>query len=136
MTQSAERLVIPEAIRAEIIAHAKDHKPRECCGIIAGKGGALTELRRLTNLEQNTTRYLFDDEEFFRVYWEIENRGEELAVVYHSHPETVAYPSKTDVEFAFWPEAIYVICSLEFDDAPVIRGYRIIDGEITEVALA
>jgi proteasome lid subunit RPN8/RPN11 len=136
MTEARERLIVPGAIREEIIAHARDHAPRECCGIIAGKNGEITTLHRLTNTEQGVDRYLFDDEEFFKVYWEIENRGEEMLSVYHSHPVSVAYPSKTDVEFAFWPEAVYLICSLEFPDAPVIRGFRIVDGVISELDLA
>jgi len=117
----------------EIVAHARDHFPRECCGIIAGREGAITELFRLTNLEPGNTRYLMDEEEFFATYWAIENRGESLLAVYHSHPETVAYPSQTDVAFAFWPEAIYLICSLEHPEAPVLRGFRIVDGTISEV---
>jgi proteasome lid subunit RPN8/RPN11 len=132
---SAEQLILPAPIREDIVAHARDHTPRECCGVIAGKNGEITQLFRLTNLEPGNTRYLFDDEEFYRVYWEIENRGEELLVVYHSHPVTVAYPSKTDVEFAFWPEAVYVICSLEHPSDPVIRGFRIVDEVISEVEL-
>jgi proteasome lid subunit RPN8/RPN11 len=135
MIQTGEQLVVTKVIRDEIIAHARDHKPRECCGIVSARQGALIEAIRLTNTEQNNTRYLFDDEEFFRVYWEVENRGEEVAAIYHSHPATVAWPSKTDVEFAFWPEAVYLICSLEHDDAPVIRGFRIIESTITEVDL-
>ena len=135
MTEAAERLVLPEAIREEIIAHARDHAPRECCGIVAGRNGELSQLYRLTNTESGNTRYLFDDEEFYKRYWEIENRGEELLAVYHSHPETIAYPSQTDVAFAFWPEAVYVICSLEDPDAPVVRGYRIVDGAISEVTV-
>lgn len=135
MTEAAERLILPGAIREEIIAHARDHAPRECCGIIAGKHGELTQLHRLTNTEPGNTRYLFDDEEFYKRYWEIENQDEELLVVYHSHPETVAYPSQTDVAFAFWPEAVYLICSLEHSESPVIRGYRIVDGAIAEVAV-
>jgi proteasome lid subunit RPN8/RPN11 len=135
VTASADRLVLPQAIRDEIIAHARDHAPRECCGVIAGRGGAVTGLYRLTNLEQSVNRYLIDDEEFYRTYWDIENRGEELISVYHSHPVTVAYPSKTDVEFALWPEAVYIICSLEIEHAPVIRGFRIVDGTISEVEL-
>ncbi len=135
MTGPAETLVLPAAIRDEIVAHAGDHWPRECCGVIAGQGGLPTQLHRLINLEPGVTRYLFDDEEFFRVYWEIENRGESLLAVYHSHPVTVAYPSQTDVAFAFWPEAVYVICSLQVPEEPVIRGFRIVDGEIAEIGI-
>jgi proteasome lid subunit RPN8/RPN11 len=130
-----ETLLLPETMRAEIIDHARDHTPRECCGVIAGNANGLTRLVRLTNVEPGNTRYLFDDAEFYQVYRELDAAGEDVQVVYHSHPETVAYPSKTDVEFAFWPEAVYVICSLEHPDAPVLRGFRIIDGEITEVTL-
>jgi len=136
MTQASERLIVPGLIRDEIIAHARDHFPRECCGILAGKQGDITQLHRLTNLEQGVDRYLFDDEEFYKVYWQIENRGEELLAVYHSHPVTIAYPSKTDVAFAFWPEAVYLICSLEHPDAPDIRGFRIVDEAISEIELA
>jgi proteasome lid subunit RPN8/RPN11 len=135
MTQASERLIVPGPIRDEIIAHARDHFPRECCGILAGKQGGIMQLYRLTNLEQGVDRYLFDDEEFYKAYWEIENRGEELLAVYHSHPVTVAYPSKTDVAFAFWPEAVYLICSLEHVDDPVIRGYRIVEEAISEIEL-
>ena len=70
MTEAAERLILPDAIRAEIIAHARDHAPRECCGIIAAKNGELTQLHRLTNTEPGNTRYLFDDEESARTYVE------------------------------------------------------------------
>ena len=132
----SESLEIPEAMREEIVAHARDHTPRECCGVIAGNDYGLTRLYRLTNVEPGNTRYLFDDAEFYQVYREIDAAGEDVQVVYHSHPETVAYPSKTDVEFAFWPEAVYVICSLEHLQAPVIRGFRTIDSRITEVTLA
>ena len=135
MTQASERLIVPGPIRDEIIAHARDHFPRECCGILAGKQGGITQLYRLTNLEQGVDRYLFDDEELYKVYWQIENRGEELLAIYHSHPVTVAYPSKTDVAFAFWPEAVYLICSLEHVDDPVIRGYRIVEEAISEIEL-
>jgi len=76
MTQTSERLVVPGPIRDEIIAHARDHFPRECCGILSGKQGDITQLHRLTNLEQGVDRYLFDDEEFYKVYWEIENRSD------------------------------------------------------------
>jgi proteasome lid subunit RPN8/RPN11 len=128
-----EQLFLPERIRESIVAHARDHVPRECCGIVSGHDGDLVEAHWLTNTEPGNTRYLFDDEEFFRLYWEIENRGDSLVAVYHSHPATEAYPSRTDVEFAYWPEAVYLICSLQDPESPVIRGFRIVDGEISEV---
>jgi proteasome lid subunit RPN8/RPN11 len=133
MTDSPATLVLPEAMREEIIAHARAEAPRECCGVIAGRNGQPTRLYRLTNLEPGVDRYLIDDEELYRVYREIEDGGEDLLAIYHSHPVSVAYPSKTDVALAFWEESFYVICSLEYPEAPVIRAFRIVGEEITEV---
>jgi [CysO sulfur-carrier protein]-S-L-cysteine hydrolase len=134
MTET-KTLVLPEAMREEIIAHSRDHAPRECCGVIAGRDDGLTRLYRLTNLEQGVDRYLIDDEELYRVYREIEDGGDELLAIYHSHPVSVAYPSKTDLAFAFWPDSYYLICSLEHPESPVIRAFRIVDDVITEVAV-
>ncbi|MCH7483145.1 MAG: Mov34/MPN/PAD-1 family protein, partial [Chloroflexi bacterium] len=53
-------------------------------------------------------------------------------VIYHSHTHSPAYPSATDVRLATWPEASYVLVSLEKRDAPDVRSYRIVDGEVTE----
>jgi proteasome lid subunit RPN8/RPN11 len=135
MTEATETLILPADMAGEIVAHARAEAPRECCGIIAGRAGRPTRLYRLTNLEPGVDRYLIDDMEIYRVYREIEDGGDDLLAIYHSHPVSVAYPSPTDVEFAFWPESFYVICSLEHPDAPVIRAFRIVDERITEVGV-
>ncbi|MEA2510672.1 MAG: [CysO sulfur-carrier protein]-S-L-cysteine hydrolase [Thermomicrobiales bacterium] len=136
MTGTTETLTLPKAMREEIVAHARAEAPRECCGVIAGRDGRPTRLYRLTNLEPGVDRYLIDDEEIYRVYREIEDGGEDLLAIYHSHPVSVAYPSKTDVAFAFWSESFYVICSLEHPDEPVIRAFRIVDEQIAEVVVS
>jgi [CysO sulfur-carrier protein]-S-L-cysteine hydrolase len=135
MTDPSPTLTLPAAMREEIVAHARADAPRECCGVIAGRNGQPVRLYRLANLEPGVDRYLIDDAELFRVYREIEDGGDDLLAIYHSHPVSVAYPSKTDVAFAFWDECYYLICSLEHPEAPVIRAFRIVDGQITEVAV-
>jgi proteasome lid subunit RPN8/RPN11 len=135
MSSQGPDLPLGDDLREEIISHARDLAPRECCGIVSGRGGVPSVVHRLTNVEPGTTRYLFDDEEFYRVYRDLIDRGEELVCVYHSHPATPAYPSETDIAHAAWPEAIYLICSLQDQAAPDIRGFRLVDGDVTEVAL-
>lgn len=132
---TTQTLTLPAAMREAIVAHARAEAPRECCGVIAGRNGQPTRLYRLINLEPGVDRYLIDDEEVYRVYREIEEGGDDLLAIYHSHPVSVAYPSKTDVELAFYDESFYIICSLENPDDPVIRAFRIVGGEITEVAV-
>ena len=63
-------------------------------------------------------------------------QGLELVAIYHSHPESPAYPSATDVELAFWPDAVFLICSLADRDLPVVRGFRIRNDAINELTLS
>ncbi|HET8524932.1 MAG TPA: M67 family metallopeptidase [Thermomicrobiales bacterium] len=132
----AERFDLPQAMRDEIIAHARAEAPRECCGVIVGPPGDLRELHRLTNTYQGIDFYEPDAAELYRVYMEADARGWDIQVIYHSHPVSPAYPSPRDVQHAGWPSAVYVICSLEHSEHPRLRAFRIVDEKITELFLS
>lgn len=136
MSQTAQTLHLPRSMREEIIAHARAESPRECCGVIAGQEGQLIQLFRLTNVAPGNTRYEVAPEELYRLERDFMEKGWEVAVIYHSHPATRAYPSETDVNLAFWPDAVYLICSLADPEAPDVRAFRIVDGQISEVTIA
>lgn len=133
MSETSPPLILPQSMLDEIVAHARQESPRECCGLIAGQAGEAKELRRVTNADPGTTFYMMDDKELFRAYRDFDNQGWEVHVIYHSHPVSVAFPSKTDISLAAWPEALYLICSLERSDSPVLRAFRIVDSAVTEV---
>ena len=128
-------LTLPQDYVDEMIAHAKEDVPNECCGIIAGKDGAATKLYRAINAEASPFRYSVDPKDLLRIYRDLDSNGWDVFVIYHSHTHTEAYPSKTDVLLAAWEDALYVIVSLEDDDKPVVRAFRIQDGEVTEEEL-
>ena len=87
----------------------------------------------MTNTYEGIDFYRIDDMDLYRLYTDLDSRGEEIAVIYHSHPVSVAYPSARDVEFAAWSDPVYIICSLENPDTPVLRAFHIIDETITEL---
>lgn len=119
----------------EMIAHAREETPNECCGILAGTDGRILKLYRTVNAEASPVRYSIDPKDLLKIYREIEDQGWELLGIYHSHVQSEAYPSLTDVKLAFWPNSLYFIVSLQ-KAQPTIRAFRIIDGEITEVEVA
>jgi proteasome lid subunit RPN8/RPN11 len=118
-----------------IIDHARQDAPRECCGLLGGRGVEVERSYRITNTELGVTRYLMDAEEQFRAFRDLDERGLDLVGIYHSHPATQAYPSPTDTSLAYYPDAVYLICSLQDPEQPVIRAFRIIDGEIEEIPI-
>lgn len=128
-------LQIPEAIYREMVSQAKAEFPLECCGLLGGKGTVVSHLYKMTNADQSKTRYLMEPREQFKVFKEMRDLGIDLLSIYHSHPKHPAYPSMTDVQLAFYPEAIYIIMSIDGSEAePLTRGFRIIQEKIEEVS--
>jgi [CysO sulfur-carrier protein]-S-L-cysteine hydrolase len=125
---------IPKAIYEELLEHAREDAPNECCGLIGGEDGVAKTVYRARNAEASPLRYNLDPQDQFRIMTEMEERGEELAAIYHSHTASPAYPSQTDINLAAYPDALYLIVSLAGGEKD-LRGFRIVDGEVTEVGL-
>ncbi len=121
-----QRLVLPKSIYEEIIAHAREGYPEEVCGLISGKDGRATALYRARNIAENREiNYTVDPQTLLKQV-EFEERGEVLAAIYHSHPVSPPYPSATDARQAFYPDTVYIICSLQDWDNPEMRGWRLV----------
>jgi [CysO sulfur-carrier protein]-S-L-cysteine hydrolase len=125
---------IPADIREAMIAHAHEDMPNEACGLLAGPGGRAEQVFRMRNADNSPMTYRLDSNEQFRVFNEIEEKGWDIAAIYHSHTHTEAYPSATDRRQAFYPDAHYILVSLAEED-PVVRAFTIRDGVVEEQEL-
>jgi [CysO sulfur-carrier protein]-S-L-cysteine hydrolase len=120
----------------EMVAHAREDLPNECCGMVAGRDGEATDVIPVENAAASPLRYEMDSKAQYEAWKSIEDDGKELLAIYHSHTKSAAYPSQTDVNQAVaWPDQVYVIVSLADNDAPEVKGYflrdlRIADAEI------
>ena len=131
MTQMEKRFI------DEMVAHAREDLPNECCGILAGRDGSVLKLYRMTNVEASPFRFSMDPAEIVKVDTEAGDNDWDLLAIYHSHTRSEAYPSDTDVRIAggtaeLWPDVRYVLVSLMDEDNPQVRLFRIRDGAITE----
>lgn len=131
-------LRIRSSLVQAIVAHARRDHPDEACGVLAGPEGSDEPVRfiPMLNAARSPTFYEFDSADLLRLYREMDARGEEPVVIYHSHTATQAYPSPTDVAYASEPNAHYVLVSTRETgsrDGPYeFRSFRIVDGLITE----
>jgi proteasome lid subunit RPN8/RPN11 len=116
----------------EIVRQAREEFPNEACGLIAAVDDKPAKLYAMRNADASPVTYRLDPKEQLKVFNDIDERGWELWAIYHSHTHSQAYPSETDRRQAFYPEARYLILSLENRDDPVLRGFRIVDGEVSE----
>lgn len=125
-------LVLEQTYIDQMIAHARDDLPNEACGIIAGSDGRPTKLYRAINAEKSPYRYSVDAKDLLRIHRDVDEHDWEFLAIYHSHTQTEAYPSPTDVRLAAWPEAYYIVVSLADDANPIVRAFRITDGNVSE----
>lgn len=119
----------------EIVDAARAALPNEAAGLLVGR----EEPERyvpMRNASASPYRYSIDPDEQLSVWTELEARGESVLAIVHSHVSSPAAPSKTDIELAYFPESLYLICSLANPDQPDIRAWSIVDGTINEVTLA
>ena len=119
-----EPVSLPATVYAEIIRHAQMGKPEEICGVVRGRGLTAHDAIRGRNIAAERIENYEVDPQTLLLQFAFEDAGDEMMGIYHSHPVSVAYPSATDAWNAYYPDCIYFICSLEHDDAPVLRGFR------------
>jgi proteasome lid subunit RPN8/RPN11 len=138
-------LKLPQTMVDEMIQHARDDMPNECCGIITGKNGTAVTFHRTRNAEASPFRYSIDPRDILKVEREMDDAELQVLVIYHSHVASEAYPSPTDVRLSQWPGtdppldlypgAYYVLVSLKDIENPVVRAYTITSGVVEEVGL-
>jgi len=133
MLAGGERFELSRQHRDEMVRHALEDDPNECCGVLMGRPGETPYVRRLVNADASPYSYSVRSEDLLDIFRRTDEGGEELIAIYHSHTHTEAYPSQTDVRMAFYPESLYVIVSLKDRDNPALRAFRIVDGQIAEV---
>jgi proteasome lid subunit RPN8/RPN11 len=121
----------------EMVAHAREDLPNECCGLIGGDGEEAKTLYRARNAFASPFSYRVDPGDQYRIIEkEMREAGEELLAIYHSHTKSAAYPSQTDLnEAASWPEQVYLIVSLADPEAPDVKAFWLKDGEIADAEL-
>ncbi|HEX4838271.1 MAG TPA: M67 family metallopeptidase [Solirubrobacteraceae bacterium] len=134
---------IPVELLDQILTHAREEAPNECCGVVAvvpasgGQPARATCVRRARNVHASPKRFEIDGRDVLVAINEFEEAGWEIGAIYHSHTHTAPYPSQTDVNFAaHWPGVEWIIVGLAHPAAPEARSYLIEEGIVREVEIA
>ena len=136
-------LTITKTDLAIILDHCLAGYPHEACGLLGGRDGKVEKVYLMKNARPGPATYEMDPEEQFRVMKDLREAGLAMVGMFHSHPGGHAYPSSVDVERAYWPDtrqpnypsAVYVIVSLLERASPVVKGYVIEEGRVSEIPL-
>lgn len=136
----ADSLVLSATVADELLGHARSEQPNEACGLLAGDlaSGLASRYLPARNAEASPLRYTVHPDDLVRIVFGIEDAGEDLVGIFHSHTHTPAVPSPTDLRAAQYPDAFYLLATLSDPDArpaAALRAWRITNGASREVPL-
>jgi proteasome lid subunit RPN8/RPN11 len=127
---------IAQRLIDEMVAYAREDLPNECCGMVGGSEEEASVVVPVVNSAASPLRFEMDPQGQYNALKAIEGDGDEMLAIYHSHTKSPAYPSQTDVNQAVnWPDAIYLIVSLQDPEEPEVKGYWLKDLMIADAEL-
>ena len=126
---------IGQALYDELVAHARKDAPNECCGVIAARDGDAVAVHRAENIAHSPLRYEIEGAEQYRIQMAIDDADLDVGAIYHSHTRSEPYPSQTDINLAFYPDALYIIVGLASGPEAKVRAYTIREGRVEDAAL-
>jgi proteasome lid subunit RPN8/RPN11 len=126
---------IARSMLDQIVAQARAEAPNECCGMIATSGDAAVAVHPARNAAASPLRYEIDGMEQYRIQSAIEEAGHELGAIYHSHTRSDPLPSQTDINLAFYPDAVYLIVGVKDAAVDDVRAWHIRDGKVSAAPL-
>ena len=130
-----DAIQLREAVRAEILAHARAEAPGECCGLLVGRGSLVVECVPSPNVDPNPNRYEIDARVHIATNRRLRGSDRSVVGAYHSHPHSPAWPSASDLAEAYYADFIWVIVSLAAPDAEAVKAFRLDGARIMELAI-
>jgi proteasome lid subunit RPN8/RPN11 len=128
-------VIISTQVLDDVVAHARERQPSECCGVLIGQGDRITAAIRTRNVAESPTRFLIDPEDHFDARRTARAQGLDVIGFYHSHPHSRAYPSPIDLAESAYPDVVHLIIGLRDQQRPEIRLFKLTGSIVEELAL-
>jgi proteasome lid subunit RPN8/RPN11 len=132
-------VISPITLRREheqaMVDHVRRQWPEEACGLLAGKDGQVQRVYSIENIRHSRVDYFMDPSQQVRAMLEIEAAGWEVASIFHSHPAGPLWPSTTDIDRAYYPDAVYLILAPAAGSAWEMRGFDLNAGQVREIPI-
>ncbi len=135
MAQPATTIRVCQRVMKSILEEAQRHHPLECCGLLAGRQGLITDVYPATNALASPVAFEIPPEELFRFFREMRSRSLQHLGIYHSHPSGDVHPSAQDVDRAYYPDVAYFVVVSPGEGTAACAAFSIRDGQVRKMDL-
>ncbi len=130
------KLILRRADLEQIVAQARRDYPHETCGLIGGRAMRAEMVRAVPNVSAAPrSRFEMERRQMVETILAFQRAGQDVVAIYHSHPDSAAEPSATDIAEATWPDAVYLIVGNVDKGTPEVRGWSIRRGKALPAGL-
>jgi len=106
-----QKIILSQSDKKILTEHAENEEPNESCAILFGKDSLVSEVFLTKNIEESPVNFTISNEQLIEGYKIAEEKRIEVIGVFHSHPNSDAYPSNTDKKFMQSNPVAWVIYS-------------------------
>ncbi len=114
-TIDLQKIILTEFQKKILANHADNEKPNESCAILFGmvddQKTIVKEVFLTKNIDESPVNFTISNEQLIKCYKIAEDKGMEVVGIFHSHPNSEAYPSNTDKKFMHSNPVVWVIYS-------------------------
>jgi len=127
---------LPRHIVNGMLTLAQSKTDQEICGLISQDKNQKMTLIPIPNIAKEPEKFFeMDPTSTIKAMKNIRENDSDLFAIFHSHPHTPAYPSKTDIELSGYPQALYLIISLNTKGVLELKGFKIQDDSVVNADL-
>lgn len=110
-----QKIILLKSQKKLLLDHAENEKPNESCAILFGTTNeeriVVKEIFLTKNIEKSPINFTISNDQLIKCYKIAEEKKMEVVGIFHSHPESIAYPSNTDKKFMYSNPVVWVIYS-------------------------
>ena len=126
-----QKIILSQSIKEILRKHAENEQPNESCAILFGKKNVVSDTFLTKNIEESPVNFTIANEQLIKAYQTAEQKELEVIGIFHSHPNSTAFPSNTDKKFMQSNPVVWVIYSGENKN---FRAY-LLDVEVQEIQI-
>jgi proteasome lid subunit RPN8/RPN11 len=121
-----QSITLPRPLVNAMLHHAQLSPASEVCGLIGARANVPSHCYPVANVAGEPAHlFQMDPRSQIDAMRAMRERGESLFAIYHSHPDSPPAPSETDLKEAGYPDALYLIISLDTKGVLEMRGWRL-----------